>query len=139
MTSPNSSQSKRNNVFQLRLTTIPNFKETEGGQTLSKVKSMEKLKAEDFGKKKLELNINVPTGNAATGKQLDGMNSPRNAFNSDNVESVNGFGSSEKEEEHKIHILAYVDYSKKYGLGYLINNKQYGVYFNDETLMSTDS
>lgn len=31
-----------------------------------------------------------------------------------------------------------MDYSKKYGLGYLINNKQYGVYFNDETLMSTD-
>jgi hypothetical protein len=35
-------------------------------------------------------------------------------------------------------VLAYVDYSKKYGLGYLINNKQYGIYFNDETLMSTD-
>lgn len=31
-----------------------------------------------------------------------------------------------------------MDYSKKYGLGYLINNKQYGVYFNDETLISTD-
>lgn len=35
-------------------------------------------------------------------------------------------------------MLASVDYSKKYGLGYLINNHQYGVYFNDETLMSTD-
>jgi hypothetical protein len=31
-----------------------------------------------------------------------------------------------------------IDYSKKYGLGYLINNKQYGVYFNDETLMTID-
>lgn len=41
-------------------------------------------------------------------------------------------------DEHKIHILAYVDYSKKYGLGYVINNKMYGVYFNDETLMSSD-
>ena len=35
--------------------------------------------------------------------------------------------------------MTFVDYSKKYGLGYLINNKYYGVYFNDETLMSTDS
>jgi hypothetical protein len=34
--------------------------------------------------------------------------------------------------------LVFVDYSKKFGLGYLINNKQYGVYFNDETLISTD-
>lgn len=34
--------------------------------------------------------------------------------------------------------MASVDYSKKYGLGYLINNRLYGVYFNDETLMSTD-
>lgn len=41
-------------------------------------------------------------------------------------------------EEHKINILAYLDYSKKYGLGYIINNKYYGVYFNDETLMSCD-
>ena len=32
-------------------------------------------------------------------------------------------------DEHKIHILTYVDYSKKYGLGYVINNKMYGVYF----------
>ena len=32
----------------------------------------------------------------------------------------------------------FVDYSKKYGLGYLINNKYYGVYFNDETLISTN-
>jgi hypothetical protein len=42
------------------------------------------------------------------------------------------------EEEHKIHLLAYVDYSKKYGLGYIINNRYYGVYFNDETLMSME-
>ena len=69
---------------------------------------------------------------------MDGMNSPRNAFNLDNLEG-GGAGNNQKQEEHKIHILAYVDYSKKYGLGYLVNNKQYGVYFNDETLMSTDS
>lgn len=66
------------------------------------------------------------------------MNSPRNAFNG-NPEVKDGPSASEQEDEHKINILTYVDYSKKYGLGYLVNNKQYGVYFNDETLMTTDS
>ena len=51
---------------------------------------------------------------------------------------MRGQCEQDKREEHKIHILAYVDYSKKYGLGYVINNKMYGVYFNDETLMSSD-
>lgn len=47
-------------------------------------------------------------------------------------------GSGEYRDEHKININAFLDYSKKYGLGYVINNKYYGVYFNDETLMSCD-
>lgn len=47
-------------------------------------------------------------------------------------------GSGEYRDEHKINIIAFLDYSKKYGLGYVINNKYYGVYFNDETLMSCD-
>lgn len=40
--------------------------------------------------------------------------------------------------EHKINIISFVDYSTKYGLGYLINNRTYGVYFNDSSLMSID-
>lgn len=71
--------------------------------------------------------------------QLDGMHSPRNLFNSeilgDSATATGAMGANQ--EEHKIFLLAYVDYSKKYGLGYLINNNYYGVYFNDETLMST--
>ena len=35
-------------------------------------------------------------------------------------------------------IISFVDYSTKYGLGYLINNRTYGVYFNDSSLMSMD-
>lgn len=60
------------------------------------------------------------------------MLSPRNAFNSEltNREKASRM-NGDRDDEHKIHILTYVDYSKKYGLGYLINNKQYGVYFND--------
>lgn len=60
------------------------------------------------------------------------MFSPRNVLNSEMTNRDRGSKiSTIKEEEHKIHVLTYVDYSKKYGLGYLINNKQYGVYFND--------
>ena len=68
------------------------------------------------------------------------MFSPRNAFNSElsKNEKVSKITPGNRDEEHKIHVLTYVDYSKKYGLGYLINNSQYGVYFNDETLISTD-
>lgn len=72
-------------IFLSSLTTIPNFKDTDGNPTLLKVKSLDKLKAEDFGKKKLEININNTNSNP--GKQLDGMNSPRNAFNLDSGEN----------------------------------------------------
>lgn len=66
------------------LTTIPNFKSTkpeESGPSLIRVKSSDKLKAEDFMKKKLEINLN---GNGGTAKvPIDGMHSPRNIFNSE--------------------------------------------------------
>ena len=49
----------------------------------------DKLKAEDFGKKKLELNL-PPSGTGANNKLLDGMSSPRNAFNTDTIENQEG-------------------------------------------------
>lgn len=67
----------------------------------------------------------------------DGMHSPRAVFNEEGPREGK-FAGSEQRTEHKIFIMAYLDYSKKYGLGYVINNKYYGVYFNDETLMSCD-
>lgn len=72
----------------------------------------------------------------APDKIYEGMHSPRNAFNYE--EGNRNAAGSEIKDEHRINILAYLDYSKKYGLGYVINNKYYGVYFNDETLMSCD-
>jgi hypothetical protein len=36
-------------------------------------------------------------------------------------------------------VLVSVDYTKKYGLAYLLTNKQYGVHFNDGTLLAMDS
>lgn len=41
-----------------------------------------------------------------------------------------------EDQSSKFKVLAYVDYSTKYGLGYVLNNQSYGVYFNDSSLMS---
>lgn len=35
-------------------------------------------------------------------------------------------------------IRCYVDYSTKYGLGYYLSNGNYGVYFNDSSLLYHD-
>ena len=104
---------------------------------LSKVKSVDKLRPEDFGKKKPELNLNLNQFNEAAEKMYDGMLSPRAVFNEDTGREGK-LGGTDIKTEHKIFIVAYLDYSKKYGLGYVINNRYYGVYFNDETLMSCD-
>jgi hypothetical protein len=63
------------------LTQIPSFK-AEDQPTLSKVKSVDKLRPEDFGKKKPELNINLNNLHTdGTEKIYDGMHSPRAVFN----------------------------------------------------------
>ena len=46
--------------------------------------------------------------------------------------------SQDFKAHHHLNILAFVDYSTKYGLGYLMNNKYYGVYFNDSSVMSVN-
>lgn len=97
---------------------------------------MDKLRPEDFGRKKPELNLNLNQASQAE-KMYDGMHSPRAVFNEEFAREGKP-GGNEFRDEHKIFIVAYLDYSKKYGLGYVINNKYYGVYFNDETLMSCD-
>lgn len=69
------------------LTTIPNFKSAKNedlGPSLIKVKSTEKLKASDFAQKKLEINTANANGNGVKA-QFDGMHSPRNAFNTEQM------------------------------------------------------
>ena len=43
-----------------------------------------------------------------------------------------------KAEELKadVHILEYVDYSSKYGVGYMMSDGCFGVFFNDSTQVS---
>ena len=61
-----------------------------------------------------------------------------NAFNSlnkkgkDEGEKVNNFMHSE------VHVKKWVDYSTKYGLGYLLSDGSTGVYFNDSTKIILD-
>lgn len=64
-------------------------------------------------------------------KIYEGMHSPRSAFNNEDIGHLAKANSNDMKDEHKINIIAFLDYSKKYGLGYVINNKYYGVYFND--------
>ena len=39
----------------------------------------------------------------------------------------------------EIHVKKWVDYSSKYGLGYLLSNGSTGVFFNDSTKIILDS
>lgn len=48
-------------------------------------------------------------------------------------EKVNNFVSSE------LHVKKWVDYSTKYGLGYLLSDGSTGVYFNDSTKIILDA
>lgn len=43
-----------------------------------------------------------------------------------------------KINRNDIHVKKWVDYSSKYGLGYLLTNGSSGVYFNDSTKMIVD-
>lgn len=45
------------------------------------MKSTDRLRPEDFGKKKLELNLNLKETGEAPDHVYEGMHSPRNAFN----------------------------------------------------------
>lgn len=40
--------------------------------------------------------------------------------------------------KHDIFVIEYVDYSSKYGVGYLLSNNTYGVFFNDSTKIIFD-
>ena len=64
--------------------------------TLTKVKSVDKLRPEDFGKKKPQLNLNLNQLNDGNQKIYDGMHSPRAVFNQDIVKDGK-FGGDSKD------------------------------------------
>lgn len=58
----------------------------------------------------------------------------------DQVSSIELIQTNERKKEYdylapKYYISKIVDYTKKFGLGYILNNGLIGVYFNDGTKM----
>jgi polo-like kinase 1 len=59
-------------------------------------------------------------------------------FNSSNNLMQQSTGSLKKASRAEIHVKKWVDYSSKYGLGYLLSNGSSGVFFNDSTKIILD-
>ena len=83
---------------------------------------------------------NLEENNASEEKKEEnptGVSSNTNDENKKNDENDNKEKGREKEQEKlkgaEIYVNKWVDYSTKYGLGYLLNNGNVGVYFNDYT------
>ena len=83
---------------------------------------------------------NLEENNASEEKKEEnpiGESSNTNDENKKNDENDNKEKEKEKEQEKlkgaEIYVNKWVDYSTKYGLGYLLNNGNVGVYFNDYT------
>ena len=83
---------------------------------------------------------NLEENNASEEKKEEnptGESSNTNDENKKNDENDNKEKEREKEQEKlkgaEIYVNKWVDYSTKYGLGYLLNNGNVGVYFNDYT------
>ena len=54
--------------------------------------------------------------------------------------AIDGFSAPQKTASgNEIRVKKWVDYSSKYGLGYLLSNGQVGIYFNDSTKIIVDT
>ena len=51
----------------------------------------------------------------------------------------NFYGTQNMEAAQEIYVKKWVDYSSKYGLGYLLSNGSSGVFFNDSTKIILDN
>lgn len=82
----------------------------------------------------------------ATSRELKPSQSIKVMPGSSNVMSSSGVhaeGNLKKDKNsymlNELHVKKWVDYSTKYGLGYLLSDGSTGVYFNDSTKMILDS
>ena len=67
-------------------------------------------------------------------EEKNDLNSTKENSNNNIInESIIQNEEKNKPKEAEIFIVKWVDYSSKYGLGYLLNNQYIGVYFNDCT------
>jgi polo-like kinase 1 len=55
------------------------------------------------------------------------------------MQSLNNRPKTQVASRSEIYVKKWVDYSSKYGLGYLLSNGSTGVFFNDSTKIILDS
>ena len=85
----------------------------------------------------------IPQNDTPEGKNE--VDSTKDASNNNNEtnrgEDKNGNNEKDKDflKEPEVYVIKWVDYSSKYGLGYLLNNDIVGVYFNDHTKITLNT
>ncbi|CAK89304.1 unnamed protein product (macronuclear) [Paramecium tetraurelia] len=67
------------------------------------------------------------------------LNTPFGATGMQATHSVNNLGQKSPQQKQEIYVKKWVDYSSKYGLGYLLSNGATGVFFNDSTKIILDT
>ncbi|CAD8127828.1 unnamed protein product [Paramecium sonneborni] len=55
------------------------------------------------------------------------------------AQSVNNLGVKQTQSKQEVYVKKWVDYSSRYGLGYLLSNGATGVFFNDSTKIVLDT
>lgn len=94
-----------------------------------------------INKKESEKDIREPFSSSGTNFRTSSKDNKQGSSNNLAVKneippSVKKDKSMEKQME--IHVKKWVDYSTKYGLGYLLSDGSTGVYFNDSTKIIMD-
>ena len=92
----------------------------ETKEATNSIMQIKEKKKENSSKESLEQKYNKTIGNT-----------PMGAANSNN--KINQSIINEKVKNKEIYVSKWVDYSSKYGIGYILNNNLIGVYFNDYT------
>ena len=110
---------------------IKDSKETKDSKASKETKETTGTKENNMGVKEKKEENSTQDGSSIKYQQTI-ENTPKGNLNSNDnkiVENIN----NEKKEKEEIFITKWVDYSSKYGIGYLLNNQLIGVYFNDCT------
>ncbi|CAK94360.1 unnamed protein product (macronuclear) [Paramecium tetraurelia] len=147
------------NVLPQRLTeTTPNNpknvqKQTNGSSDrfpLQKPSSSGNIMDDNFGSSGLNNAQNVGYG----GTQRPQSQKPNDIRNSQSqktlsqpfggtgmqgAQSVNNLGVKQNQAKSEVYVKKWVDYSSRYGLGYLLSNGAIGVFFNDSTKIVLDT
>ena len=85
--------------------------------------------------KNIKNNINVNKSNEETPKESISNEITKDTITGEKPSAIPPFLNSTFLSKKEVWVTKWVDYSQKYGLGYLLNNGLIGVYFNDNTKM----